>query len=278
MPSPRTRSRIAATRAVPGAAPSCSATLPAAGMAEAPLEVLVGVVEDEERPAAQRREPAVDRRRAAPPSPRRSRPRWRHRRRRSPGRRPPSAAAIARAAATALSGSSQRWPSCRACSSPPGRGRASLVVVGLERAAGADRQQRDARGVLQRDHGRVGRQRGDRLGEPGRQVRADPDDEVRLLQQAAPRTAAAHSRAARRPAAGSAPGAPTPGHHPRGDRLHRRDVGRHPRRAPPPRPAAATSARTSASARRRHAPAPPRGALWPARGATRMPAPAAALL
>ena len=55
--SPRTRSRIAAIRAVPGASPSCSATLPVGGQAEGVLEILVAVVEDDERPAAQRRQP-----------------------------------------------------------------------------------------------------------------------------------------------------------------------------------------------------------------------------
>ena len=39
------------------------------------------------------------------------------------------------------------------------------------------------------------RQRGDRAGEPGGEGGADPDDEIRLLEQRAPRTGAARSRA-----------------------------------------------------------------------------------
>ena len=60
MPSSRTRSRSAATRAVPGATPVLQRDAAGGGDGEAVLEVLVGVVEDDEGPAAHRREPCVD--------------------------------------------------------------------------------------------------------------------------------------------------------------------------------------------------------------------------
>ena len=120
----------------------------------------------------------------------------------------------------------------RRCPSPRarahGRGRPRRVVVRLERPAGAQRQEGDAGRILERHQRRLGREGGDRVGEPRRERRADPDHEVGLLQQARlgrPQRVTVRRGAGRQ----DQPGLADAGHHPRRDRLHRRDVGGDPR-------------------------------------------------
>ena len=105
---------------------------------------------------------------------------------------------MARAAAAALAGLSQRWPSIVPSWSSSRPAVAVPVDVGLEAVAGAGRQQLDAGSVLE---GEVEGGRGegvDRVGEPGGQGRADPDDEVGRPAARAPRRGGGRSRGARR--------------------------------------------------------------------------------
>ena len=104
------------------------------------------------------------------------------------------------------------------------------VVAGLERTAGAGGQQRRPRG-RPRASARPppGARAAIELGEPGGEGGADPDHEIRLLEHA--RLGGAQGIAVRR-GAGRQDHARLAHarHHPRGDRLDRRDVGHDPRR------------------------------------------------
>ena len=104
-----------------------------------------------------------------------------------------------------------------------------VMLVRLEGASSANRQEADAGRVLERDAGGFGRQRVDRPREPGVERRSDPDHQPGLLQEL--RLGRAERVAVRRGAGWYHEArCPDPRHDPGDDRLDRRDIGRDDRR------------------------------------------------
>ena len=98
------------------------------------------------------------------------------------------------------------------------------VDMGVERPAGAHRQQRHALGPDQNQGRSIGCKRGERLREPGRKRRRRPKPPDPPPPAPPPRRAGARSHAARRRAEITSSRRADARHHPRGDRMHRRDV------------------------------------------------------